>query len=355
MKFGLQGDNPLECLYIWLGQKVGMIPTPNIHGIGFGIYSKIFFAATRLGIFEAVKDSPQTVDQIARKTGLDTKSLTSIMLFLIKMDYFKYKDGRFALTGLARKYCLRDAVNGMYNYNRFNEMMLGWMNHLEEYLKTGQGIDVHRTMTGEEWRWYQLGMESLALWTARKAARITPVPTHPSEMLDIGGSHGLYSVELCKKYPTLKATILDLPEAVDKARLILAKYHMEERVVFRVGNALEDDFGQDKYDLVMMSSLMHHFTADQNIAVSKKVVSALKRGGYFAVQEFLKPGFTRTGSLENTIGALSDIVFNVTTSSHTWSLDEIKSFLKEAGLVPNKFHRFGLAMPSFIQFSARKK
>jgi ubiquinone/menaquinone biosynthesis C-methylase UbiE len=111
---------------------------------------------------------------------------------------------------------------------------------------------------------------TLNIGIARYVPKVTPMPSNPTAMLDIGGSHGLYCVELCRKYPTLKATILDLPEAVEKARPILAKYSMGDRIDYWVGNVLTDSFGENRYDLVLMSSLMHHFNAEQNIDVSKK-------------------------------------------------------------------------------------
>ena len=37
---------------------------------------------------------------------------------------------------------------------------------------------------------------------------ITKIPENAKSLLDIGGSHGLYSVDFCEKYPDLRADIL---------------------------------------------------------------------------------------------------------------------------------------------------
>ena len=55
------------------------------------------------------------------------------------------------------------------------------------------------------------------------------------QMLDIGGSHGYYSVAFCREYPALQATILDLPQAIEHAAPLLAREGMGERVVYRAG------------------------------------------------------------------------------------------------------------------------
>jgi hemolysin activation/secretion protein len=46
------------------------------------------------------------------------------------------------------------------------------------------------------------------------------MPPSPTAMLDIGGSHGLYSVALCRRYPTLDGTILEPPQVEEATRLL---------------------------------------------------------------------------------------------------------------------------------------
>src|SRR5205809_1278010 len=132
-------------------------------------------------------------------------------------------------------------------------------------------------------------MESVASSIAATSPKQAPRLNNPLRMLDIGGSHGLYSMAFCNKYPSMKSTILDLPQAIEKAEPILRKNYKGENISYRKGNALTDDFGTDEFDLVLMSSLMHHFSTEQNNEVSRKVEKALKKGGYFIIQEFLRP------------------------------------------------------------------
>ena len=347
MKF-FKVENPVE----WIAAKANLIPMPLTHVVAYGVYSKSLIAALKLDIFEAVKGSPQTAEQIADKTGLHPKTLPGLMNVLTTLDYFKYKNGKYSLTKIARKWCLKDSPDSMYTSARYYEIICDYMSYLEEYLKTGKGIGVHETMTEEEWENYQIGMEDMAKLTAKSAPGMIPMPSNPTAMLDIGGSHGLYCVELCKKYPTLKATILDLPEAVAKAQPLLVKYNMGDRIVYQPGNALTDDFGENKYDLVLMSSLMHHFSAEDNVMVSKKVASALKPGGYFVVQEYIRPQKPSTSSSE-LVGILTDILFNITSTSNTWSVNDIKDFQQQAALTYHKTSKY-MAMP-FVQVCARKE
>ena len=274
------------------------------------------------------------------------------MNILTLEGYFKYKAGRFSMTKLSRKWCLKESPHNLYNILLFhNEIMWNEMNYLEEFLKTGKGIEVHDTYTDEQWNIYQRGMEGQAKITAQLAPKMTPVPRNPTEMLDIGGSHGLYCVELCKKHPTLKATILDLPQAVEKARPILAKYNMGDRIDYWAGNALTDDFGENRFDLIFTSNLMHHFSAEQNIAVSQKAAGALKPGGYYVIQDWLRP---ETSSKMEGLGIVMDLYFNLTSSTGLWSLNELKDFQQKAELAHYKVNKF-MGMPSYVQVCAKKE
>jgi hypothetical protein len=48
---------------------------------------------------------------------------------------------------------------------------------------------------------------------------------------------GYFSVAICRRYPELRATVLDLPEAIKHAAPLLAKEGMRDRVSHRAGNA----------------------------------------------------------------------------------------------------------------------
>jgi SAM-dependent methyltransferase len=348
MKIGPKPQNLME----WIAIKANLMPAPQAAGV-WALSAKALLLAFKLDVFEAAKDSPQTVQQIAHRTGLHPRGLAPLMNILTLYDYFRYKDGKFGLTKLAKKWCLRESPDNMANSMRYNnEIFWNEMNYMEEFLKTGKGLEVHDNYyTEEQWDWYQLSQYDWAKMTARSVPKVTPMPSNPAEMLDIGGSHGLFSVELCKEYPTLKATILDLPEAVEKARPILEKTNMGDRVSYWIGNALTDDFGEDRYDLILMSSLAHHFSSEQNMVVSKKAAKALKPGGYFVMQDWLR----QEPSSRMDLSAIAmDMYFNLTSTTGTWTLDEIKGFQEKAGLTHYKVNRF-MGMPSYAQVCAKKE
>jgi hypothetical protein len=65
-------------------------------------------------------------------------------------------------------------------------------------------------MTDDEWELFSRAMIDISRTNYKEVAGKIPVSTGALKMLDLGGSHGLYSIELCKRNPKLRATIIDL-------------------------------------------------------------------------------------------------------------------------------------------------
>jgi SAM-dependent methyltransferase len=188
-------------------------------------------------------------------------------------------------------------------------------------------------MSTDDWRAYQRGMRAQANVLASLLARRMPVPAGATEMLDIGGSHGYFSVAICRRHPGLRATVLDLPSAVEHAAPILEREEMGDRVVLRAGDALADDLGAGAYDLIMAFSLVHHFDEADNLLLARKAARALRPGGYFVIGDALRPSSPGKGGQQ---GAFFDLYFALTSESGLWSFDEMRAWQVEAGLKPLK-------------------
>jgi cyclopropane fatty-acyl-phospholipid synthase-like methyltransferase len=176
-------------------------------------------------------------------------------------------------------------------------------------------------------------MKSVAAARADSICQAMQIPTAATDLLDIGGSHGAYSVALCRQHAKLTAVVLDLPGAVRHAAPLLAAQDMGERVRHQVGNALTDDLGTEAYDAVIIVGVVHHFTEEQNRALAGKVARALRPGGTYTIADFFRlPHASKAQQLP----ALMDFYFALTSHSGTWSPEEMAEWQRAAGLTPNK-------------------
>ncbi|GAB3640729.1 methyltransferase [Spirosoma arcticum] len=326
MQLTISPENALE----WIALRANLAPIPLLHAQIMPVLAKAVLEAADKGVFDAAKNGPKTLDDLVHTLRLNRKALGELLGLLTAMGYFTYQNDRFKLTRMARRFAVKDdpqSVHGMMVFN--NRVMWDWLSHLGEYLETGQGVQYHDTLSAEQWRYYQEGMVAATSTEAREFGRRAPVPKSARHMLDIGGSHGQHSVALCKKLPALTSVILDLPPAIEQAAPLLARQGMGDRVRHQPGNALTDDFGEGQYDIVLLSSLAHHFTSEQNQLVVDKVTRALRPGGVFIVNEFIRP---EVGEKPELVGSSTDLFYGMTSTAGNYSIPEIQKWQRLAGL-----------------------
>ncbi len=337
MKIGAIPENMLERILL----AADALPAPLLHTLQGLLLARTIMAATKLGVFEALGTGALTSAELAEQVRTDPRATQKLLNALVGAGYLRRHKQRYTLTPVVRKWLLKGSRRSLRDNVLFRFVEWKFIEGYEEFVRTGKPLRVHEEMSTEEWGSYQRGMRSMAGLSAGEVARRTPVPKGARTMLDIGGSHGYYSVALCRRHPQLRATILDLPEAVVHATAILAQENMGERVIHRAGNALTEDLGNETWDLVLVSQLIHHFDEASNRDLVRRVARALRPGGILAVLEIL---CTTSSAPKGQTEALLDLYFAVTSESGTWSLDKIREWQRRAGLTPRKSIRL-LSIP----------
>ena len=212
-KVGVSPSNPLERI-------IGAVtngPTPFLDTWLPLLQTRAILAATKLGVFDALAPSPQTAAEIASVCGTDARATRSLLNALVSLGYLRVRENQYSLAPTARTWLLKESPKSLRDILLHRFLDWEYLTHLEDFVRTGRAMEIHATMTPERWAIYQRGMRSIASVAADEMARKVPVPPDARDMLDIGGSHGFYSVAICRRHPGLRATVLDLPEAVEHA------------------------------------------------------------------------------------------------------------------------------------------
>lgn len=327
MRLGIIGEGLVERIIA----RTNIVPTPLLETqVAFSM-ARTIMAGVRLGIYEAIGTGAATVKEVAATCKTDPEATAKLMNALTGCRYLRYRGGRYQLTPKARKWLLRDSPTSIADKLLMQYDEWDTVAKYEEYVSTGRPLDIHSSLS-DAWAWdrYQRGMRALAAISAAEVTKRFPMPKDATVMLDIGGSHGYYSVCLCRRYDGLRATILDLPEAVAYAAPILAREGMGERVVHRAGNALSEELGIDTWDIVFLSQLVHHFTDEQNRDLLRRIARALKPNGVCVLLDTLRPSSPEDAGA---MGALFDLYFAATSRSGTWPLDTMQGWQRDAGLL----------------------
>jgi SAM-dependent methyltransferase len=347
MRLGAVPENLIELLL--LGTNIPPRPLLDTH-IAM-LLARAVIEGARLGFFEALADAALPAEEIAVRRGTHPAATRKLLDALCAASYLSREDGRYALTPMSRKWLLPGSPHSLHHKMLWQLTEWDWIGRTGEYVRTGHPLAFHGTLSPEEWEIYQKAMLDVARLSAPEVARRTPVPKGAQDLLDIGGSHGLFSVALCRRHPKLRAVVLDLPEAIERAAPLLDREGMGERVTHRAGDALTDDLGTAAWDVVFIANLVHHFDDTTNRELARRVARALRSGGVCVIQELVRP---HTPDEAGQTGALLDLYFALTSESGTWSFEEMADWQREAGLKPRKPIRL-LTMPGTGQQVAVKE
>jgi cyclopropane fatty-acyl-phospholipid synthase-like methyltransferase len=193
-----------------------------------------------------------------------------------------------------------------------------------------------------------MGQRELSRLSAAEIARKLPLPASPRALLDIGGGHGSYSARLAERYPTLTATVLDLPGSAAIGRELIAAAGLADRVLFRDGDATTADLGTG-YDAVLCFNLVHHLAPDATATLFRRISGALTPGGTLAVLDaFAEPG--RRASAHADMLAL--FVY-LSSGARVHTPRELDGWLRDAGFAPSRKIRV-LRIPGLSLWVATK-
>jgi 2-polyprenyl-3-methyl-5-hydroxy-6-metoxy-1,4-benzoquinol methylase len=351
MRLSLRGATPAE----WLALRAGVVPSPAAEAWGGMGLSGMLIAAVRTGLAARLARSPATAAELAADLGLEEVPTRLLLDCLRSGGHVTARNGRYQLSRPARRWLDPGSELSVARFVAGTADYWTWWSGLDEVTRSGQPAGHHDAPPGDPyWRRYITGQLDLARLSAGEVARKLRLPAEARTLLDIGGGHGWYSAQLCRRYPRLSATVLDLPGSAAIGREIIAAAGMADRVRHRDGDARSDDLGRGDlgrgYDVVLCFNLVHHLTPGQITGLFGRVRAALAPGGLLAVMDaFAEPG-RRTSAAANFLA----LFVYLSSGSQVHTPAELRSWFGEAGFGTPKRIRI-LRIPGQAMYVARAR
>src|SRR3954452_773353 len=204
-------------------------PSMRLRELAFGAAcAAALRAAARLGIADALGDSPMTVADLAAAVKTEPGPLRRLLRALSCYGVFAERpDGTFTHTDMSR--LLReDDPNSLRYISLWCTEPWTWdaWPKLDEALRTGR--NVVEDLYGKEFFAYlnedapesadvfDRAMTTSSKQSAREVAELLDLSGAKS-VADIGGGQGHVVASLLEKYPSMQGTLLDLPRVVENA------------------------------------------------------------------------------------------------------------------------------------------
>jgi SAM-dependent methyltransferase len=262
--------------------------------------------------------------------------MQALLAALAAMGYLQTSaDGRYR-PAAAGAQLIGDSPHSLAHFvGAYSAQAWEMLGGLEQLLRRREAPASHARPVGDPfWEPYVRGLFELTRSEHEQNARLVPVST-PRLLLDVAGGHGAFAMEMCRRFPQLRATVLDLPASAAVGRRIVAEEGFTERVSFREGDALEAPLGEG-LDVLSMFNLLHHLDADAVPALLARAHRALRPGGCLVIGETER---SEPGQPPSLTGALSGLVYFVSSGTRNYSRAEIGSWLSSAGFARVEVHR----------------
>ncbi|GAB7066791.1 methyltransferase domain-containing protein [Mycobacterium hodleri] len=346
MRLALRGANPLE----WLALRAGVVPTAAGEAWGGMALSAVLIAGVRTGITARLAQQPATADELAADLNLDPVPTRMLLDCLRSGGHVAARGDRYRLTRSSRRWLDPNSALSVAQYVAGTSDYWDWWSDLAEVTRSGQPAGHHEAPPGDPyWRRYVAGQLELARLSADEVAKKLPLPADSRSLLDVGGGHGWYSAQLCRRHPQLTATVLDLPGSAEIGREIIARAGMTDRVEHRDGDATTDDLGGG-YDVVLCFNLLHHLSEEQTVALFSRIHDALAPGGTLAVMDAFAEPSRRSSAQANVLG----LFMYLSSGSRVHTPDRLYGWLRDAGFGAARRIRI-LRIPGQAMYVARRE
>ena len=300
--------------------------------------------ANDLGLFEALGWGPCDEAALVRRLGALRAGVTALLDVLGTASYVERAGSGWQNAPVARAWLTSESVADYRPGRAWGAEVWRLLAELPSTIRLGSPARTMYQLMSERpelGRTFARYMRATAMLEMSRIVDLVSLPAKARRLLDLGGSHGLYSVGFLRRYPSLTATVADLPVALVQAKETIRTEPEGGRLRLWARDYLTEDLGTD-WDVVLAFSLLHNHTVSDNRLLLAKVAQALRPGGILVVQDFL-----RDGGPDAFHAAFSLLMFNQ-NGTRTYGSEEVALWLGEARLHLLYRHELGAGPGSVL-------
>lgn len=292
--------------------------------------SHVLFTAVEFNIFSLLGKCKLTAREISHSIHTNERATEMLLNALVSLELLTKDKNYYKNSHLSNLHLVKGSPHYLGDFiHHFHNMTDNW-SMLQETIETGKPIslkDLPEEVDPHDLRDFITAMHNIAsVKTEDLCSKIDLAGS--KNLLDIAGGPGTYAIAFAKANPQLHAVVFDLRHVINLTHEFIKAAHMEDRVTIQAGNCLEDTFGKNEYDAILVSNLLHIYSPANNAMILRKCWDALKDGGQVIIHEFVldetrtHPQFAVLFSLNMLIG---------TQEGASYSGAEYRAWLENTG------------------------
>jgi SAM-dependent methyltransferase len=290
-------------------------------------------AAAEMDVWGALEEEPLTAEETAKSLGTDIRATAMLLDAVASLGLLVKEKDRYRVPVELRPLLTHGTPQTVLPMVLHSMNILRSWSHLAWVTKTGVPGERVASIRGEsaDRAAFIAAMHSVSmLWADDLVAKLGPPKFR--HLLDVGGASGTWTIAFLHALPEAKATIFDLPDAIEQARERLKCTDFAARISLSPGNFYLDELPHGA-DFAWVSAICHQHSREHNRKLFAKVFRALSPGGQIAVRDMvMEPD--RTRPREGALFAINMLVNTETGGTFTFA--EYAEDLQAAGFVEPK-------------------
>ncbi len=291
--------------------------------------SQTLFTAIRLGIFEGLANGPRTSESLARTINTQPHPTQLLLKACVALGLIKEDSIGFSNSDLSETFLVPGTDYYLGNSFRYADDLFSTWGRLQDAVTDGKPAISPETYLGgkkENTTHFVYGMHNRALAIGGAMTKIVDLSGR-KKLLDIGGGPGTLSCLFAKRYPDLRAQVLDLPDIVTVAAEIILSMGVSSRVSTIPGDYKKTEFPATN-DVVLISGVFHRETEENCRKLMMKASDALADGGMIIIIDI----FTDAGNAGPLFSTLFGLNMLLTAEDGGVHADiDVMSWLSECG------------------------
>ncbi len=307
-------------------QASAVTPEPIMRLASGFMAAKHLFAANDLGIFEALADSPTTIDGLAARTGLTRRAARISADAMVALGLLAREGDTYRNADVAAAFLSGRGPADLRPFLRFwDKISYPAWSELAEALARGPSKEIF-ALDDELQEVASAGIEAILAGPAAALPKTFDFSRH-RRLLDVGGGTGSWSIAVAQAYPHLEAAVFELSTTADIARNRIATAGLTPRIRVVVGDAMAGALPPG-YDVFLLANLMHYYSPDENRALLRRVRSAAEPGSSLLLADFwTDPTHTQPVQAALMAGEFAVHLRN----GDVYSVEELRGWLNETG------------------------
>ena len=291
--------------------------------------AKHLFVANEVGLFAHLADGPATLDELARRTGIAGRRLRILADAMVVLGVLERTDGQYRNGPVAATFLSGTGPADLRPFLRFwDRLSYPTWTKFEAAVRTGQGQSTLH-LPEDEQRIFSEGVEAIQAAPARTLPTVYDFSRH-RRVLDIGGGTGSWLSAILASYPSLQATLFELPAAAALARQHLAGHPAARQVEVVAGDFFADPL-PDGHDAVLIANVVHLLSPEHNLELLRRTRDAVPAGARLLLVDF----WTDQTHTQPPFAALMAGEFLVITGEgDVYSTEEVSGWLGTTGWRP---------------------